>query len=68
MCHLDHTDHIGSFYDPIVHRLLLNALDHSTATAPRAPHPPWVRGSRHGAVHQESANTTPAITRVDALA
>jgi hypothetical protein len=42
VCRLDHTDHIGSSYDPIVHRLVLNALDPSTARQPTCAYVPPV--------------------------
>ncbi|MFD2690513.1 esterase/lipase family protein [Streptomyces phyllanthi] len=34
VCRLDHTDHIGSSYDPIVHQLVLNALDPARTVDP----------------------------------
>ncbi|WP_411138685.1 esterase/lipase family protein [Streptomyces sp. C10] len=34
VCRMDLTDHIGSSYDPIVHQLVLNALDPSRAVEP----------------------------------
>lgn len=43
VCRLDMTDHIGSSYDPIVHRLVLNALDPARAVAPGCyPVPPII--------------------------
>lgn len=42
VCHLDHTDHIGSSYDPIALRLVQNALDPSTAKQPTCRYVPPV--------------------------
>ncbi|MFE9651376.1 esterase/lipase family protein [Streptomyces sp. NPDC006365] len=43
VCRQDLTDHIGSSYDPIVHQLVLNALDTSRAVEPGCyPVPPVI--------------------------